>query len=439
MLHSIISNPLSPLTNWFKKKSTGKNSKAKTPNVANVVNSKLLPNSIKNALAIAPVLSNPKAAVNAIKSTKDTTSTPKSETITTPTFSASVPQSGVVSGGSSGGGSGYASSVVSAPAYNEPKPVESDFKIDLSSMLAAFDKTAQSSRDMANTTYNTTRGDLLKSIERFREDHAKQVEGQKRAYLSNQASLQDARAEVNRMNRINAASRGLAGSGLQQLSQLQNLLNQSQDISELALSNQETMENLRSLLSRAEEDNATDLANAETARANAINSIESALGSNKANLEYNAAQTAKNQYLNALDAWNNRQFQASENAKSRALTQAQMAQDAADRQYAAQTAYDNALSTLNSSLNSLYKSNSSRTLSSYAAEAGYDISSTDIDKMTQAQKNELKAQIAEGYAKGMDATLSNLDIQYALPTENSKNNKKTVNDILAAYKYDTYY
>ena len=424
MANNFLANVLKPLTTIFKKTVNDKTSNSKRK---------------VSSSFVAPTVNKMKLADYVSKQNNNTTSESVIEPPTAPTFSASVPQSGVVSGGSSGGGSGYASSVASAPAYNEPKPVESDFKIDLTSMLAAFDKAAQSSRDMANTTYNTTRGDLLKSLERFREDHAKQVEGQKRAYLSNQASLQDARAEVNRMNRINAASRGLAGSGLQQLSQLQNLLNQSQDISELALSNQETMENLRSLLSRAEEDNATDLANAETARKNAIDSIEAALGSNKANLEYNAAQTAKNQYLNALDAWNNRQFQASENAKSRALTQAQMAQDAADRQYAAQTAYDNALSTLNSSLNSLYKTNSSRTLSSYAAEAGYDISSTDIDKMTQAQKNELKSQIAEGYAKGMDATLSNLDIQYALPIENSKNNKKTVNDILAAYKYDTYY
>ena len=424
MTNNFLANVLRPLTTIFKKKVNDKTSKSKS--------------GVSSSFA-APTINKMKLADYVSKKGNKPTSESAIESPTAPTFSASVPQSGVVSGGGSGGGSGYASSALAAPAYNEPKPVESDFKVDLSSMLAAFDKAAQSSRDMANTTYNTTRGDLLKSLERFREDHAKQVEGQKRAYLSNQASLQDARAEVNRMNRINAASRGLAGSGLQQLSQLQNLLNQSQDISELALSNQETMENLRSLLSRAEEDNATDLANAETARANAINSIESALGSNKANLEYNAAQTAKNQYLNALDAWNNRQFQASENAKSRALTQAQMAQDAADRQYAAQTAYDNALSTLNSSLNSLYKTNSSRTLSSYAAEAGYDISPADIDKLSKEQRNDLKAQIAEGYAKGMDATLSNLDMQYALPTENSRQNKKTVNDILAAYKYDTYY
>ena len=426
-MNNFLMNVLKPLTTIFKK-----TVKDKTSNSKSKVSSSF----------VAPTVNKMKLADYVSKQKNNTTSESVIEPPTAPTFSASVPQSSVVSGGNSGGsggGSGYTSSIAAAPAYNEPKPVESDFKIDLSSMLAAFDKAAQSSRDMANTTYNTTRGDLLKSLERFREDHAKQVESQKRAYLSNQASLQDARAEVNRMNRINAASRGLAGSGLQQLSQLQNLLNQSQDISELALSNQETMENLRSLLSRAEEDSATDLANAETARANAINSIESTLGSNKANFEYNAAQTAKNQYLNALDAWNNRQFQASENAKSRALTQSQMAQDAADRQYAAQTAYDNALSTLNSSLNSLYKTNSSRTLSSYAAEAGYDISPAEIDKLTKKDLNDLKAQIAEGYAKGMDATLSNLDMQYALPTENSRQNKKTVNDILAAYKYDTYY
>lgn len=363
----------------------------------------------------------------------NTTNTSSTPTNTIQNYVASMPQV------NQGGSGASALAQVTAPVYNVPAPNEADFKIDLTSMLAAFNQAAQTSKDMANTTYNTTRGDLLKSIERFRDQHAKQVETQKRAYLSNQASLQDARAEINRMNRINAASRGLAGSGLQQLSQLQNLMAQGQDISDLALANQDTMENLRTILANAEEDSATDLANAVTARDNAIKSIESTLGTNKANLEYNAAQTAKSQYLNALEAWNNRQFQASENAKSRALTQAQMERDAADKRYAAETAYNNTLATLNSSLKKLKDTSNSRTLSAYATEAGLTYTPETIDDMTKAQKADLKHLIAENYAMGADTVLTDLDRDYYLPLENSNKNKKTVNEILASYGYSNYY
>lgn len=393
---------------------------------------------ITNGITSKPAALSGSEKLEKLKKETGITTNVKSNTASTPTntiqnYVASMPQA------YQGGSGASASAQVTAPVYNVPAPNEADFKIDLTSMLAAFNQAAQASKDMANTTYNTTRGDLLKSIERFRDQHAKQVETQKRAYLSNQASLQDARAEINRMNRINAASRGLAGSGLQQLSQLQNLMAQGQDISDLALANQDTMENLRTVLANAEEDSATDLANAVTARDNAIKSIESTLGTNKANLEYNAAQTAKSQYLNALEAWNNRQFQASENAKSRALTQAQMERDAADKRYAAETAYNNTLATLNSSLKKLKDTSNSRTLSAYATEAGLTVTPETIDDMTKAQKADLKHLIAENYAMGADTVLTDLDQYYYLPLENSNNNKKTVNEILSSYGYSNYY
>ena len=347
---------------------------------------------------------------------------------------ASVPQLVQSSGGSylSGGGS-------STPAYNEAQPIEADFKIDLASMLAAFDEAANTSRTAAENAYNTTRSDLAKALTRYQEEHAKNVENQRRAYLSNQASLEDARAELNRSTRINAAARGLAGSGLQQLAQLQNLMNQSQDISDLALENQNVMENLRTVLARAEEDHASDLAKAETARNEALQSIASTLGTNKANLEYNAAQTAKNQYLNALESWKNRQFQASENAKSRALTESQMRQEAADKQASAETAYNNTLSSLKAALNTLKGESDSRTLASIAKSANIDTTSTAIDKMTKAQKASLVNEIANNYALSTDTALSTLDDYYALPLENSNKNKQTVNDILATYGYSKYY
>ena len=425
MANSFLMNMLKPLTTIFKKTVNDKTSNSKSK---------------VSSSFIAPTVNKMKLT-DYVSTQKNKTNTPQEGGVSSNTTNtnldnlvASVPQLVQSSGGASISGGG-----ASTPAYNEAQPIESDFKIDLSSMLAAFNESANASRTAAENAYNTTRSDLEKALTRYQEEHAKNVENQRRAYLSNQASLEDARAELNRSTRINAAARGLAGSGLQQLAQLQNLMNQSKDISDLALENQNVMENLRTVLARAEEDTASDLAKAETARNEALQSIASTLGTNKANLEYNAAQTAKNQYLNALESWKNRQFQSSENAKSRALTESQIRQEAADKQASAETAYNNTLSTLKAALNTLKSESDSRTLASIARSANVETTADAIDKMSKEKKANLINEIANNYALATDTALANLDSTYALPLENSNKNKQTVNDILAAYGYNKYY
>lgn len=186
------------------------------------------------------------------------------------------------------------SSTYSTSGYSAPKVQ----KADISGLLAAFEQEAATNRGIAQSAYDTAvrdletyynqgrtdldtaiarerenlktgietkRSELLKSITRFQEENAKNQENQKRAYLSEQAALESARAQADRNTRISAASRGLSGSGLQQLAQLQNLINQSQDISQLAGKNQRSMDDLRLALAREQEDYNTDLANAELA------------------------------------------------------------------------------------------------------------------------------------------------------------------------------
>lgn len=128
---------------------------------------------------------------------------------------------------------------------------------------AAF-QNAQSAYDTSSETakrsYETTRSDLLTSIKRFQEQNARDVQQQRQSYLTEQAALEAAREAANRQSRISSAARGLAGSGLQQLEQMQNLLNQGQQISELAGENQTVRENLARALAEAEEDNAANMA-----------------------------------------------------------------------------------------------------------------------------------------------------------------------------------
>lgn len=189
------------------------------------------------------------------------------------------------------------------------------------SIAASGETSARNLYDLTKTNLesarNITRSDLLKSIERFREENNRNREAQRRDYLLGQSELEDARMEANRQSRISAASRGLSGSGLQQLAQLQNLLGQSQDISKLITTNQDEMDNLKRALSQKEEDYNTGLSRAEEAYnlgirgaentladtlANISNTLSGNLASSAkdiANLELNAAYNTKDAVLQA--------------------------------------------------------------------------------------------------------------------------------------------
>ena len=159
------------------------------------------------------------------------------------------------------------------------------YTLDITNMLKAYDQQAEADRAIAKQTYDSKRTDLLTSLKRFQEQNAKDVERQQRVYLSDQAALESAIAQADRQNRINAASRGLGGSGLQQLAQLQNLLSQGQTISDMATENQGTLEKLRTALANEEEDTQTSLTNLADVYDNALKSISAQLATNKANAE----------------------------------------------------------------------------------------------------------------------------------------------------------
>lgn len=184
-------------------------------------------------------------------------------------------------GSGSGGGGGY-----------------SVAKADISGLLSAYDKQAESAKQIAESKYTNTRNDLLTSLKRFQEQNATDVQNQKTSYLSEQASLESAREQANRQNRISAASRGLGGSGLQQLAQLQNLIGQSDQISKSAGTNQQAMDKLATLLRNYEEDSDAKMKQNEQERADTLNTIASTLASQK------AAAIAQNEqnYVNAVNA-----------------------------------------------------------------------------------------------------------------------------------------
>lgn len=179
----------------------------------------------------------------------------------------------------------YASGLVSSSYSGGTPGYGGYYTLDIGGMLRAYEQEAEANRNVAKQTYDTTRNDLLTSLKRFQEENAKNVQNQQKAYLANQAALESARSEADRQTRIAAAARGLGGSGLQQLAQLQNLLSQGQQISDSATDNEQKMDALKTALLQYQEDTDNKLSNALNTYNNALTSINAALAKQKADAE----------------------------------------------------------------------------------------------------------------------------------------------------------
>lgn len=212
----------------------------------------------------------------------------------------------------------------------------------LDEMLAAYRQGADANKALAKATYDakvnnlnsvlrqaeedyaSTESDLLTSLKRYQEQNAKDVENQKRAYLIDQAALETARLEADRQTRIDAAARGLGGSGLQQLAQLQNLINQGQEISDLATGNQNVLEDLRTQLAEQTEDIDTKkekarkvLEAARTANQTGLTDLLNAYNAEVKGIDANLAnQLANANYTYGQDLYSANQSAAAQAASS---------------------------------------------------------------------------------------------------------------------------
>lgn len=203
-----------------------------------------------------------------------------------------------------GGGSGSSSSSSGGGGYAAPN------RIDIQPMIDAFTNAANARKNTLQTTANQQRSDLLNSIKRFQEQTARSQEIQRDAFNSSRADLEEAAFQADRANRISAAARGIGGSGLQQLSQLQTLMEQNSSISDLAKENTNVQTELARNLAEYEEDTNTSIQNLMANLANSLSEIDANLGDQIANLRY----TEDARYEEARQA-------AMENAMNRAQSQ----------------------------------------------------------------------------------------------------------------------
>lgn len=155
------------------------------------------------------------------------------------------------------------------------------YKIDLSDILAAYSQSADVQKQAISestaarkqaladalasniktleTSESTQRENLLTSLKRFQEDTANARKQQQSNFNASRADLEAQAFMANRAATQSAAARGLGGSGLQQLAQLQNMINQSGEVNQLAAANTETLNALAQELARQEEDTTTNL------------------------------------------------------------------------------------------------------------------------------------------------------------------------------------
>ena len=178
-----------------------------------------------------------------------------------------------------GGGSGSSSSS-SGGGYAAPN------RIDIQPMIDAFTNAANAQKNTLQTTANQQRSDLLNSIKRFQEQTARSQEIQRDAFNASRADLEEAAFQADRANRISAAARGIGGSGLQQLSQLQTLMEQNSSISDLAKENTNVQTELAKNLANYEDKTNTAIQNLMANLANSLSEVDADLGNRIANLRY---------------------------------------------------------------------------------------------------------------------------------------------------------
>lgn len=159
-------------------------------------------------------------------------------------------------------------------------------KIDLTDILASYEQGAAAQTKAIEDSRESQRQSLLTSLKRFQDETAEARNQQRRAYNASRADLEGQAFMANRQAAQNAAARGLGGSGLQQLAQLQNLINQSAATDKLAQSNTDVLKQLAAAAQNKEEDTNTAIQNLSKEAANKLATIAANNAQAKAELQY---------------------------------------------------------------------------------------------------------------------------------------------------------
>mgnify|MGYP006959323132 CR=1 FL=1 len=180
-------------------------------------------------------------------------------------------------------------SLVDAYGSSSGGGVSAGSGIDLTNILNTYRDSANAQKASISGTYNNQRQQLLDSLKRFQTDTADARKRQQRAFNSSRADLEE-QAYMNSRNAMQSASaRGLGGSGLQQLSQLQSQLSSNKETSNLANENQQYQDKLTQALKEQEESTNKQVNNLSQEEANKLKEIDANTSNLMAQLQYQEA------------------------------------------------------------------------------------------------------------------------------------------------------
>jgi hypothetical protein len=175
-------------------------------------------------------------------------------------------------------------------------------KTDISALLNAYDQQNQAANEAAKSNYEITKNSLLESLRRYQEQNATQQEQQKQQLVNSQSELADTGAQQARSERINAGTRGLSGSGIQQLNQLQKLTSQGSKVSDVASQNTEALTKLNEALTSKQDETQEALENALATYTNAVTNANTTYGDQAADIAMDAENTYANNLANSYSS-----------------------------------------------------------------------------------------------------------------------------------------
>ena len=293
-----------------------------------------------------------------------------------------------------------------------------DYRRNNQATIDTYNKTLEDTINTLRTTNEQSRNDLLTSLKRFQESNAENMRMQQQDFNASRASLEDDAFMRQRNTLANAASRGLGGSGLQQLAQLQNRMVAGKDISALAQKNQTAQDNLRKALTQKQEDYDTNISKLETNLANAIIQAQ-----NDTAAKVNAANTNTTNLINNL-IYNEQARQrnaAAQAASSRASLNSLLSnmKEGVTRLQGAENAFKNKMeSTINQYLASKGKSSVLQLSAKQKKELLNDLGENGADSLNSIYNNYLSA-----VSDGDIAATYGLDNSY---TNTATSNLKTI-------------
>lgn len=159
-------------------------------------------------------------------------------------------------------------------------------KIDLTPYINALNEGAAANKKTISDTYAAQRNQLAQALKQYQENTATARQQAMDAYNSARADLEEQSYMNMRAAQQSAASRGLGGSGLQQLAQLSSQIESSKQTSDLSKSNTDTQNELTKALKDYEENINTQTNDLTTEERNKIAEIDANVAQTIANAQY---------------------------------------------------------------------------------------------------------------------------------------------------------